>query len=59
MIDVETSVTARDGVRLFVRDRGPRDGARPPVLCLPGLARSGRDFEEFATRVAADRTSVV
>ncbi|PPB82291.1 pimeloyl-ACP methyl ester carboxylesterase [Albidovulum inexpectatum] len=33
--------TASDGARLAWRD----DGAGPPVLCLAGLTRSGRDFD--------------
>ncbi len=59
MTAIERRVTARDGVRLFVAERGPRDGAGPPVLCLPGLARSGRDFDELATRLAGAGRRVV
>ena len=37
----------RDGIRLHFRDYpGPIDG--PPLLCLPGLTRNARDFDDFA-----------
>lgn len=39
--------TSRDGLELFYRDyAGP--STRPPLLCLPGLTRNSRDFEDFA-----------
>lgn len=40
-----------DGVRLHYRDYpGPSD--RPPILCLPGLTRNARDFENVAARLS-------
>lgn len=40
-----------DGLRLHYRDyAGPAD--QPPILCLPGLTRNARDFEEVAERLA-------
>ena len=43
--------TSRDHLNLFYRDyAGPSD--RPPILCLHGLTRNSRDFEEFADRYA-------
>lgn len=43
--------TSRDGLKLHYRDyAGPSD--RPPLLCLHGLTRNSRDFEEFADRYA-------
>ena len=43
--------TSRDGLSLYFRDyTGPSD--RPPILCLHGLTRNSRDFEEFANRFA-------
>ena len=40
-----------DGLRLHYRDyAGPSD--QPPILCLPGLTRNARDFEEVAGRLA-------
>jgi pimeloyl-ACP methyl ester carboxylesterase len=32
------------------------DGARPPVLCVHGLTRNGRDFDALARSLAEDRT---
>lgn len=40
--------TASDGARLAWRD----DGAGPPVLCLAGLTRSGRDFDFLVPHLA-------
>jgi len=39
----------RDGVRLHYRDY-PGEGGRPPLLCLHGLTRNARDFEDLAER---------
>nr|AGU11817.1 Alpha/beta hydrolase family [uncultured organism] len=42
---------SRDGLRLHYRDyAGPSD--KPPVLCMPGLTRTARDFEGLASRLA-------
>ena len=39
---------AQDGLRLYARDYpGPGDNA-PVVLCLHGLTRNSRDFQELA-----------
>ena len=43
--------TSRDGLKLHYRDY-PGRADRPPLLCLPGLTRNGRDFEELAGRLA-------
>lgn len=45
--------TSRDGLKLHLRDY-PGRGDRPPVLCLPGLTRNARDFENLAARLAGD-----
>lgn len=37
--------TSADGLKLFARDWGPKNGAGLPVLCLAGLTRNSRDFE--------------
>lgn len=45
--------TSSDGLRLHFRAY-EGDISRPPVLCLPGLTRNARDFEDLATRLAGD-----
>ena len=45
--------TSRDGLRLFYRDY-PGTPGRPPLLCLHGLTRNSRDFEDFAARYAGE-----
>lgn len=43
-----------DGLVLAGRDYAPaRASDRRPVVCLPGLTRSGRDFEPVAARLVA------
>jgi pimeloyl-ACP methyl ester carboxylesterase len=50
---------SHDGLRLFSRVYpGPAAGA-PVVLCLHGLMRNGRDFEELAARLAAHARVIV
>jgi pimeloyl-ACP methyl ester carboxylesterase len=45
-----------DGLRLYFRDYGAPVGVdRTPLLCLPGLTRNSRDFEEFAAIMAPTR----
>ena len=43
--------TSSDGLSLCYRDH-PGSPDRPPLLCLPGLTRNSRDFDDFATRYA-------
>lgn len=46
--------SAPDGVPLFARDYPAADGAaRLPVICIHGLTRNSRDFEEVAPWLAA------
>ena len=47
-------VTAQDGLKLHVRAWGSRAAAALPVVCLPGLARTGADFEVLAAALAGD-----
>lgn len=48
--------TAADGTRLHWRDY---PGAGTPVVCLHGLTRNARDFEEVAARLAAEGHRVI
>ena len=42
---------SNDGVRLHYREYpGPDD--RPPILCLPGLTRNARDYDDLARRLS-------
>ena len=47
-------VTAQDGLRLHVRSYGPRTATALPMVCMPGLARTGADFETLAARLGSD-----
>ena len=49
---------SRDGLRLHYRDY-PGPGDALPVLCLHGLTRNARDFEELAPQLARDRRVIV
>jgi pimeloyl-ACP methyl ester carboxylesterase len=41
-----------DGLRLYARLYGNAKGAQPGVLCLHGLTRNSRDFEDLAPHLA-------
>lgn len=46
--------TAQDGLPLHARDYAPVGEARGlPVICIHGLTRNARDFEDLAPRIAA------
>src|SRR5690348_12254897 len=47
-------VTARDGLRLHLREYGARTAPGLPVVCLPGLARTAADFDALAAALAGD-----
>lgn len=51
----ERFVTCRSGSRVFTADWGSPDDPRPPVLGLPGYARSSKDFAHIAARIAPRR----
>jgi pimeloyl-ACP methyl ester carboxylesterase len=48
----ERWVISQDGLKLFVRDYGPPQSALTPVVCLPGLTRCTRDFDDVARHLA-------
>jgi pimeloyl-ACP methyl ester carboxylesterase len=52
---------SHDGVRLHARIYAGPEGSerRPPILCMPGLARNARDFEALAPHVARYRKVIV
>ncbi|MES2491672.1 MAG: alpha/beta hydrolase [Pseudomonadota bacterium] len=45
--------SSEDGLRLHYRDYHGR-GDRLPIVCLPGLTRNARDFEDVAARLAGE-----
>jgi len=47
-------VSAPDGLRLHVRGYGRRLERHLPVVCLPGLARTGADFHALALALTTD-----
>jgi len=47
-------ITAHDGLKLHVRTYGARATTALPVVCLPGLARTGADFEPLARALAGN-----
>lgn len=49
--------TSSDGLKLFARVWGER-GNQAPVICIPGLTRNSRDFEEVAPWIAAQGRQV-
>ena len=44
---------SQDGLNLFARDYGPRHGRLTPVVCIPGLTRTTRDFHVLASHLAS------
>jgi pimeloyl-ACP methyl ester carboxylesterase len=44
----EVTWRSPDGLNLFGREFGPADSKKLPVVCIPGLTRNSRDFEEVA-----------
>lgn len=57
---VDREWTAADGVRLYARDYAPAGGrCRLPVICLHGLTRNSKDFEEIAPRIAKGGRRVI
>lgn len=48
-------VTSSDGLAIYYRDYSAEIGSRLPLLCLPGLTRNSKDFEEFAALMSTQR----
>jgi pimeloyl-ACP methyl ester carboxylesterase len=44
--------SSRDGLKLHYRDYPGTNPGRPPVICLHGLTRNARDFDELADRLS-------
>jgi pimeloyl-ACP methyl ester carboxylesterase len=44
--------TSPDGLSLYARDYAGSDGDALPVVCLHGLTRNSKDFEDIAPRIA-------
>ena len=44
---------SQDGLNLYARDYGPRHGRLTPVVCIPGLTRTTRDFHALASHLAS------
>ena len=46
--------TSPEGLPLHARDYAPQgENQKPPVICIHGLTRNARDFEDLAPRIAA------
>lgn len=54
----ERHVAAQDGLDLFIRDYDAPGATGTPVLCLPGLTRSSRDYHRLAMRLSPTRRVV-
>nr|WP_321456529.1 alpha/beta hydrolase [uncultured Cohaesibacter sp.] len=50
-------ITTRDGLILRGEAFGDRNSKATPVVCLPGLTRSSRDFHMLAERLSQDETN--
>ena len=46
--------SSNDGLRLYARDYGDPTSPWLPVVCLPGLTRTGADFHVLASALAGD-----
>jgi pimeloyl-ACP methyl ester carboxylesterase len=51
----EVRYASRDGLGLSVRDYGEATSPWLPVVCLPGLTRTSRDFDALAVHLAGHR----
>ena len=48
-------VTGHDGLRLHARDYGDPISPWTPVICLPGLTRSHKDYDDLALHLSGHR----
>jgi pimeloyl-ACP methyl ester carboxylesterase len=51
----DRSYVSKDGLSLYYRDYPGRDAGGTPLLCIPGLTRTSRDFADIAARASATR----
>jgi pimeloyl-ACP methyl ester carboxylesterase len=49
----ELTWRSSDGLNLFGREYGASASGKLPVICIPGLTRNSRDFEEVAPWIAS------
>ncbi|MEN0653508.1 MULTISPECIES: alpha/beta fold hydrolase [Hyphobacterium] len=60
MSHTDAFFTSRDGLKISYRDHAPAgEETGLPVLCLHGLTRNLKDFEDFAPKVAATGRRVI
>ena len=51
----ERTISAQDGLALYIRDYGDPVADRAPLLCLTGLTRNSADYHAFASARSTDR----
>ncbi len=50
----ELTYRSSDGLSLFYRDYGDAQSHLTPVICLPGLTRNSRDFDDIAEHLSSE-----
>ena len=50
----EHHFSAADGLKLYARVYGPEGLPTLPAICLPGLTRNARDFENLAEHLSGE-----
>lgn len=43
------TASSADGLKIVARDWGPENSPQRPIVCLPGLTRNARDFNDLAS----------
>jgi len=51
----ERTISAQDGLAIYIRDYGDPVADRAPLLCLTGLTRNSADYHAFASARSTDR----